>query len=166
MALGPRSTCRPHMRRRAVTLGGLCLLACTGCGFHKQVAVSGRPKPLPAISPLVADGKLWVFGMAFRTANPSDLLVNVDEGTRDRSDSCWRSYRATAGSRKPYPVISLIPTSRPSHVVCAEPGVGPFYVLVHLPKPYDGPDVIDAATGRVVPIQSRVPFTTGELVSP
>jgi hypothetical protein len=144
----------------------LVIVACAGCGPHKQIAITGNPESPSKISPLVAAGKLSAFAEIFRTGNPSELLISADEGTRDRSSPCWRAFRARAVMRSPYPVVSLIPTSKPNRVVCAEPGVGPLYVPVHLPSLYTGGDVVDAATGRVHPIYSGVRYTSSELVAP
>jgi hypothetical protein len=160
------SAYRAQMRWTQVAQATLVIVACAGCGPHKQIAIAGNPESPSKISPLVAAGKLSGFGEVFRTANPSELLIFADEGTRDRRSPCWRAFRAKAVMRSPYPVISLIPTSKPNRVVCAEPGVGPFYVPVRLPSPYTGGDVVDAATGRVHAINSRVPYTSSELVAP
>jgi hypothetical protein len=142
----------------------MSLLLLAGCGPHKQISITRGVGQLPTISPLVSSGHLWGFALIFRTASPRELLINVDEGTFDRRSPCWRSYAASAVEASPYPVVSLVPTSKPNKAVCAEPGVGPLYVPLHLPVPYTGADVVDAATGRVIKIQPRVSYTASELV--
>jgi hypothetical protein len=139
-----------------------------GCSPHKQIVVSRSEKQLPTISPLVGEGLLSAFGpQIYRTASLSKLVISVAEATPDRSSPCWRSYRATAAAGSSYPVVSLIPTSKKNNAICTLQAVrGPFYVLVHLPVRYSGPDVIDAGTGRVIQVSNQVSYTSSELITP
>ncbi len=86
-----------------------------------------------------------------RGSNPRTLLIDTVQGTTDRSSSCFIHY-TTHVVRQTSRLISietLAPETKARGFQCAARAVrGPFFVPVHLKKPYRGQRLLDPVTGH------------------
>ena len=82
------------------------------------------------------------------------MLIDVAQSSRDPHDVCWEHTVTHTELRAGAFVISLRKgtTALPPNLQCAGNAIaGPFYATVHLPQPYNGQPLVDAATNETHP---------------
>lgn len=89
------------------------------------------------------------------------LLIDVFQGTRDRSSPCYVRYRTRVVAETAHVVkIELLRPPPPREFGCAAIAVrGPFFVRVVLKSRYHRQSLIDAVTGRRYTLTSLSHFS-------
>jgi hypothetical protein len=93
----------------------------------------------------------WALVTIHPTDDPTIMLIDMTQDTRDVNDPCWQLSRTVTRLIDGRFEITLWIGSRPMKpaTACAANAVaGPFYATVHLPMPYDGEPLIDPLSGR------------------
>ncbi len=86
-----------------------------------------------------------------RGSNPRTLLIDTVQGTTDRSGSCFIHYttRVVRQTSRLISIEMVAPETKDRRFQCTARAVrGPFFVPVHLKKPYRGESLLDPVTGR------------------
>jgi hypothetical protein len=93
----------------------------------------------------------WAFTPIHPTDDPTIMLIDMSQGSRDTHSACWEHSRTTTRLVAGRFEITLWVADRTDQVTdscTANSAAGPFYATVHLPQPYDGQLLIDAVLGR------------------
>jgi hypothetical protein len=139
----------------AVGAGMLATLGLTGCGQDDTAADThqGARVGTSATAPTLVNG-------LFVTDKPRVLWATIDESGTDPSKPCWVGYGISAklGENGTLVLSSRIskPAASEGGASCTQQGVA-VYQQVNLPVDFDHQRVIDAATGRPVPVEPKLP---------
>lgn len=97
----------------------------------------------------------WALVPIHPTDDPTVMLIEVTQDTRDTHSVCWEESRTTTSFADDKFEITLWVGQRSQHrrgqgtFQCTANSVaGPFYATVHLPQPYDGQALVDPLSGR------------------
>lgn len=78
-----------------------------------------------------AGGEPW--SAIYRSSEPTTLVIDMPESTRDRTSPCWVQYRAAVTSENTERISVSGTAAHPAAPSCSSQAVrGPFYVKVKL----------------------------------
>ena len=141
---------RPLPSRLPTQLIVVCGLLVTACGAASG-STAVKPSSMSAAEP-------W--NEIARGGNSRTLLIDVFQGTRDRSSSCYIRYTTRVVTETAQVIrIELLRPPPPHGFACTAQAVrGPFSVTVRLKRPYRRQQLIDAYSGRRYPLISVSDF--------
>ncbi len=138
----PKMTETINARRLRAVVLGCSLLLVTACGSASGSNQRGAHHPELMRTP-------WE--QITRGSNPRTLLIDTVQGTTDRSSSCFIHYttHVVRETSRRISIEMLAPETKARGFQCAARAVrGPFFVPVHLKKPYRGQRLLDPVTGH------------------
>jgi len=129
-----------------IVICGLFVTACAASG-----STAGKHFSMPSAEP-------W--NEIARGGNTRTLLIDVFQGTRDRSSSCYIRYTTRVVTETAQVIrIELLRPPPPHGFACTAQAVrGPFSVTVRLKRPYRRQQLVDAYSGRRYPLISVSDF--------
>jgi len=141
---------RPLPSRLPTQLIVVCGLLVTACGAASG-STAVKPSSMSAAEP-------W--NEIARGGNSRTLLIDVFQGTRDRSSSCYIRYttRVVTETAQVIKIELLRPPPPHGFARTAQAVRGPFSVTVRLKRPYRRQQLIDAYSGRRYPLISVSDF--------
>lgn len=149
--------------------GGLALLLATATGCS-----DGETSPNPPVRSLTTlpNGLQELPGIGgwldvYKSPDPRELFVLVEEITKDRTDSCWDYYVPHVERTASQIAISITAYSKPEpgDLICGGAPIGRPVVRVPLDEPYAGEAIVDAGTDRVRKFAATIDPKQSEIVN-